>query len=83
MIRSSTHLLVVREYGNMVVDVARLWAVMITIALCLVCCRSDLGGADVYGADFSNALLDRTQQLVSEWEGRHRATALNVLSSAL
>ena len=25
--------------------------------------RSDLGGADIEGADFSNALLDKTQQM--------------------
>lgn len=27
--------------------------------------RSDLGGADIYGADFTNALVDKTQQIVS------------------
>ena len=27
-------------------------------------CRSDLGGADITGADFTNALLDKTQQIV-------------------
>jgi uncharacterized protein YjbI with pentapeptide repeats len=26
--------------------------------------RSDLGGADIHGADFTNALLDKTQQIV-------------------
>lgn len=29
--------------------------------------RSDLGGADIYGADFTNALIDKTQQMVSAW----------------
>lgn len=28
-------------------------------------CRSDLGGAKITGTDFSNALLDKTQQIVS------------------
>lgn len=28
-------------------------------------CRSDLGGADIAGADFTNALVDKTQQIVS------------------
>ena len=28
-------------------------------------CRSDLGGANITGADFTNALVDRTQQIVS------------------
>ncbi len=28
-------------------------------------CRSDLGGAKISGTDFSNALLDKTQQIVS------------------
>lgn len=27
-------------------------------------CRSDLGGADINGLDFTNALLDKTQQIV-------------------
>lgn len=27
-------------------------------------CRSDLTGADVFGADFTNALLDKSQQIV-------------------
>jgi uncharacterized protein YjbI with pentapeptide repeats len=27
--------------------------------------RSDLGGANIEGADFTNALLDKTQQMVS------------------
>lgn len=32
---------------------------------CCMCNRSDLGGADIYGADFTNALIDKTQQMVS------------------
>lgn len=29
--------------------------------------RSDLAGSDIYGADFTNALLDKTQQMVRCW----------------
>jgi hypothetical protein len=43
-------------------------AVTRRVSLKLVCAlrgrRSDLGGADIYGADFTNALVDRTQQMV-------------------
>ena len=28
--------------------------------------RSDLNKADIYGADFTNALIDKTQQMVSQ-----------------
>ena len=31
----------------------------------LAMCRSDLGGAKISGTDFSNALVDKTQQIVS------------------
>ena len=29
-----------------------------------LCCRSDLGGAKISGTDFTNALVDKTQQIV-------------------
>lgn len=36
-----------------------------TILQRVVLTRSDLGKADIYGADFTNALVDRSQQIVS------------------
>ena len=35
----------------------------------LAMCRSDLGGAKISGTDFSNALVDKTQQIVSSLPG--------------
>ena len=31
-----------------------------------VCCRTDFGGAVITGADFTNALVDKSQQIVSQ-----------------
>jgi len=28
------------------------------------CCRTDFGGANITGADFTNALVDKSQQIV-------------------
>lgn len=42
--------------------------------------RSDLAGSDIYGADFTNALLDKTQQMVgltgSSWLGAEGSVML-------
>jgi len=41
-------------------------AVARTLSLARIDCRSDLSDADIEGADFSNALLDKTMQTVRQ-----------------
>ena len=45
-------------------------------------CRSDLGGADINGADFTNALLDKTQQIVRRMHPPQAPTVKHTLPNA-
>jgi hypothetical protein len=47
------------------------WPTCTLIVQRTIMTRSDLNKADIYGADFTNALIDKTQQMVSLAGQRH------------